>query len=114
MPVQWTLPETPDEFREWLEACPVDTEMGMAGGYKKHPIPLWFAWRGHEVIISALGTCPGVYFWDVRSKSLTNVPADHWIARFYRALMLPDAYRTVTAGEALFCLARILNQPCNT
>lgn len=103
----------PQEFAAWLSAQPGETPLGLAGGYRSHPIGAWLQARGPDsrVIVKVVRQAPGVWVYGGPSPLPLYLPPSHWITRFCHGLMPPDAYRTVTAAECLTTLARIVLIP---
>jgi hypothetical protein len=95
----------------WLIAQDGATEVGVAGGFSRHPIALWLREQGHEVTLKVVRGEPGVWLYGGPSPLPDYLQPFHWISLFCHALMPPDSYRTVTASECAAILARVVLLP---
>lgn len=95
------------QFTTWLEGLKPSTTLGFPGGTLQHPI-VFFLERchgGHWHRATLYRQSDFVFM-----KSDGDPFVHHqagWLLAFCRALMPPDAWRTVTAADCLAVLAAI-------
>lgn len=103
--------KAPVRFQEWLLSLDPETPLGIAGGFNQHPFPRWQLSLGEPVTIWVRREVPGVFLYHDHSGGRILIPPGHWLSRFCHALMIPDAYRTVTAADCIRVLAQVVLNP---
>lgn len=104
-PPTWQ-PVDREAFVNWLERLPLGMPLGMAGGYTRHPVAYYLNHRQGGLWALEVYR-EEVYLLNRHEQPYRIQRQAGWLLDYCWELRKPDAYRDVTAADALAALERV-------